>query len=331
MNVKELLEDGADGTYIAHLFQIERYAWMALSYDMALAVDMDGCILAANATWHRASGHGAEQLRGQYLLEYMDFADRERVLAQFQSLITSDTATTTFDFRFLCADGSYKRFNWNMLYSPDSEVFYCIVKDLSDVHDLRHAAYHDTLTGLPNRLFLTDALPRLIAGATEHHHILSLFFIDLDGFKQVNDTLGHQAGDMLLQAVAERLSLCVSRPNSCIRLGGDEFVLLETWPCACHEAERLATEVIESVNRPISLGGIEAHVGASIGIALAPHHADSPAALLELADQAMYRAKKGGKNRFIVSGQTNTCDAPQELDGVEDAEEHPLAAANAEL
>lgn len=308
MNVKTLLEEGASGEYLSHLFSIERYAWMALSYDMAVAVDMDGCILAANAAWQRASGHWPEALRGQYLLEFMDFDDRERVLAQFQSLITSDAATTTFDFRFRCADGEFKRFNWNMLYSPDNEIFYCIVKDLSDVHDLRHAAYHDTLTGLPNRLFLTDALPRLLEAAVEHQHVLALLFLDLDGFKQVNDTLGHQAGDVLLQAVAERLRKCVSRPENCVRLGGDEFVLLETWPCDCHEAERLAESVLAAVNLPVYIDGNEAHVGASIGIALAPADADQPAALMELADQAMYRAKRGGKNRFVFAAQpANGC------------------------
>ncbi|MBU1042162.1 MAG: GGDEF domain-containing protein [Proteobacteria bacterium] len=311
MNVKALLEDGAGGEYLSHLFSIERYAWMALSYDMALAVDMDGCILEANAAWARASGHWPETLRGQYLLEYMDFDDRERVLAKFQSLNTSDASTTTFDFRFRCADEDFKRFNWNVLFSPDSEIFYCIVKDLSDVHDLRHAAYHDTLTGLPNRLFLTDALPRLIEAAAEHDHILALMFLDLDGFKQVNDTLGHQAGDVLLQTVAERLRQCISRPENCVRLGGDEFVLLETWPCDCHGAVRLAESVIAAVNQPVLIDDKEAHVGVSIGIALAPQDAEEPAPLMELADQAMYRAKRGGKNRFVFATESmEVCAVP---------------------
>lgn len=307
MNVKELLEQGADDTHLSRLFHMERYAWMALSYDMAVAVDMDGCILAVNAAWQRATGFWPEALREQYLIEFMDFEDRERVLACFQSLITSDTATTTFDFRFRCEGGEYKRFNWNVLYSPDNELFYCIVKDLSDVHDLRHAAYHDTLTGLPNRLFLTDALPRLIESAVEHGHILALLFIDLDGFKQVNDTMGHLAGDILLQAVAERLRHCVSRAENCVRLGGDEFVLLELWPCACHEAEKLAEKVAAAVSMPVTIDGQEVRVGASIGIALSPTDATNPSELLELADQAMYRAKRGGKNRFVFVETTRTC------------------------
>jgi len=266
---------------------------MALSYDMAVAVDMDGCILAANAAWQRSTGLWPEALRGQYLLEFMDFDDRERVLAAFQSLITSDAASTTFDFRFRCEAGQYKRFNWNVLFFPDTENFYCIVKDLSNVHDLHHAAYHDTLTGLPNRLFLTDALPKLVASAVENSHVLGVFFIDLDGFKAVNDTLGHQAGDTLLQAVADRLRHCVSRPESCVRIGGDEFVLLETWPCEACAPELLAEQILAAVNLPVCIDGRDVSVGASIGVALAPSAANTP-------DKAMYSAKRGGKNRFVL-------------------------------
>ena len=301
MNVKELLEEGAGPEHISRLFHIERYAWMALSYDMAVAVDMDGCILAANSAWQRATGLWPEALRGQYLLEFMDFDDRERVLGAFQSLITSDAASTTFDFRFRCEAGMFKRFNWNVLFFPDTEIFYCIVKDLSNVHDLHHAAYHDTLTGLPNRLFLTDALPKLVQGALEHRHVLGLFFIDMDGFKAVNDTLGHQAGDVLLQTVAERLRRCATRPEHCVRLGGDEFVLLETWPCDDYRPEALAEAIITAVNLPVCIDGQDARVGASIGVALAPAAASTPAELLDLADKAMYSAKRDGKNRFVLA------------------------------
>ena len=301
MNVKELMEEGAGSEQVAGLFDMERYAWMALSYDMALALDMDGCILAVNSAWQRAAGFWPEALRGKYLLEFMEFEDRERSLAALQSLITSDTASTTFDFRFRCEKGQYKRFNWNVLFSPDTEIFYCIVKDLSNVHDLHHAAYHDTLTGLPNRLFLTDALPKLVVGALDFRHVLALLFLDLDGFKAVNDTLGHQAGDILLQTVASRLRLCISRPENCVRLGGDEFVLMETWPCEAFAPEDLATRVINAVNEPVRVNGSDVRVGASVGIALAPQVGKTPAELMALADQAMYSAKRSGKNRFVLA------------------------------
>lgn len=301
MNVKELMEEGAGPDVVARFFNVERYAWMALSYDMALALDMDGCILAVNAAWQRATGLWPESLRGKYLIEFMAFEDRERVLASMQSLMTSDTASTTFDFRFRCGAGLFKRFNWNVLFSPDTEIFYCIVKDLSNVHDLHHAAYHDTLTGLPNRLFLTDALPKLVTGALERRHVLALCFLDLDGFKSVNDTLGHQAGDILLQTVADRLREHVSRPENCVRLGGDEFVLMETWPCEAFDPEGLATRVIAAVNEPVCIDGSQVRVGVSVGVALAPSAAQTPVDLMDMADKAMYSAKRSGKNRFVLA------------------------------
>jgi diguanylate cyclase (GGDEF)-like protein/PAS domain S-box-containing protein len=317
MNVKELLEEGAGPELISRLFHIERYAWMALSYDMAVALDMDGCILAANSAWQRSTGLWPEALRGQYLLEFMDFDDRERVLAAFQDLITSDAASTTFDFRFRCGAGQFKRFNWNVIYFPDTAAFYCIVKDLSNVHDLHHAAYHDTLTGLPNRLFLKDALPKLVGGALERRHVLGLYFVDLDGFKTVNDTLGHQAGDVLLQTVAERLRRCAALPDRCVRLGGDEFVLLETWPCETHEPERLANEILAAVNLPVCIDGREVRVGASLGVALAPSAADTPGELMALADKAMYSAKRSGKNRFVLAPAAPPAGGPACTKGLE--------------
>ncbi len=305
MNVKELMEEGAGPDVIARFFTVERYAWMALSYDMALALDMDGCILAVNAAWQRATGLWPESLRGKYLLEFMAFEDRERVLASLQSLMTSDTSSTTFEFRFRCDAGLYKRFNWNVLFSPDTEIFYCIVKDLSNVHDLHHAAYHDTLTGLPNRLFLTDALPKLVTGALERRHVLGLFFLDLDGFKSINDTLGHQAGDILLQTVVDRLREHVSLPENCVRLGGDEFVLMQTWPCEAFDPEGLAERVITAVNEPVCIDGTHVRVGVSVGVALAPTAAQTPVDLMDLADKAMYSAKRSGKNRFVLATGTD--------------------------
>ncbi|MBI4805022.1 MAG: GGDEF domain-containing protein [Desulfovibrio sp.] len=300
MDFKVHFEQGADSEYISRLFDIERYAWMTLSYDMTMIVGSDGCIVAANAIWQRSAGYSREELHGKYLLEFMDYEDRELVLFRFQRLITSHKGTTTFAFRFRCSDGSYKRFNWNMHFSPEHDIIYCIVKDISDVKDFHHAAYHDTLTGLSNRLFLVDTLPEFIESAKRCGHSSALFMLDLDGFKFINDSMGHQAGDSLLQAVSDRLLLIASTKDYCIRLGGDEFIILEN-PCDAHKAEYLATTIIATINKPEFIDGIEVQVGASIGIALAPHDADTPRKLMTLADNAMYKAKHSGKNRFTFA------------------------------
>ena len=300
MDIRTLIDEGASGEQIVRMFGIERYAWMTLSYDMAIVLDMEGTIVAANAAWQRASGHSQETLSGRYLLEFIDFENRERILGSFQHLITSSTATTTIAFPFRCADDEFKRFNWNVLYSPDFEVFFCTVKDLSDVNNIRHVAYHDTLTGLPNRLYLSEILPDLVVTAKQHSVPLAFILLDLHEFKQINDTFGHHAGDILLQVMAERLRQCLTNPEYCARLGSAKFALLQT-PCDRSKAMRLVQEIIATVNQPEEIDGNEAHVGALIGIALVPADADTPTAIMELADQALEAARRGGKNHAVFA------------------------------
>ncbi|GEM_PF-1378253 len=305
MDIRTLIEEGASGEQIVRMFSIERYAWMTLSYDMVIVLDTEGNIVAVNTAWQRASGHSQETLTGKYLLEFIDFENRERILASFQHLIISNAATTTFAFPFRCADGEFKRFNWNVLYSPDFEVFFCTVKDLSDVNNIRHVAYHDTLTGLPNRLYLSEILPDLIASAKQHNESLAFLLLDLHEFKQINDTLGHHAGDILLQVMAERLRQCLTNPEYCARLGSAKFALLQT-PCDRGEALRLVQEIIAAVNQPEEINGNEAHVGAILGIALAPSDADTPTAIMELADHALEAARRGGENSAVFADSAGT-------------------------
>ncbi|MBU1229644.1 MAG: sensor domain-containing diguanylate cyclase [Proteobacteria bacterium] len=300
MDIQTLIDDGASGEQIERMFVFERYAWMTLSYDMAMLLDVECCIEATNSAWARASGHSQESLHGKYILEFMDFEERERILASFQHLITGNAATTTVAFKFRCADGEFKRFNWNVLYSPDFEAFFCVIKDLSDVNNIRHVAYHDTLTGVPNRLYLTEILPELIAAAQQNGSSLTYLLIDLFEFKVVNDTLGHQAGDIMLQVMAERLRQCLTNQEYCARIGSAKFVLLQT-PCGHQEALRLIRQVIAAVNQPEEIDGREARVGALIGVVLAPADADTPAAVMKLADHALEEARRGGKDSVVFA------------------------------
>lgn len=305
MDVKTLMDDGASGEQVLRMFSVERYAWMTLSYDMAIVLDVECCIAAVNTAWKRASGHSHETLSGKYILEFMEFEERERILASFQHLITSNAASTTVAFRFRCADGELKRFNWNVLYSPDFEEFFCIVKDLSDVNNIRHVAYHDTLTGVPNRLYLSEILPGLIVSAKRNKDSLAFLLLDLYEFKLVNDTLGHHAGDIFLQVVAERLRQCLTNPEYCARLGSAKFVLMQT-PCDRQEALRLVRQVTIAVNKPEEINGQEAHVGALIGVVLVPDDADTPAAVMKLADHALEAARRNGKDSAVFAN-TASC------------------------
>ena len=168
---------------------------------------------------------------------------------------------------------------------------------------IRHLAEHDALTGLANRRLLKAKMEHAIVRARRDAQSIAVMFIDLDGFKQVNDVLGHQAGDTLLKAVSERLRKSVRANDTVARLGGDEFVVVASHISEMHAAQ-LARQLVEVVSRPYSLvGGAArpAQVSASIGISFYPRDGRSPDALLAKADNALNRAKGAGKNQFQLA------------------------------
>ncbi len=168
---------------------------------------------------------------------------------------------------------------------------------------LNYIANHDALTGLPNRILLYERLSQAIEIARASDQILAVLFLDLDGFKQINDTLGHAIGDLLLQAVAKRLTGCLRTSDTVARLGGDEFVVLLPAISDMEKVTQVARKVLSTLSQAFAISGQTLSVTTSIGIALFPNHAEQLEALIERADQAMYHAKKTGKNRFSVVGR----------------------------
>jgi diguanylate cyclase (GGDEF)-like protein len=164
---------------------------------------------------------------------------------------------------------------------------------------IRRMAYYDSLTGLPNRQLFTMLFQQALAHARRHSRLLALLYLDLDGFKAINDTYGHIAGDQLLQAVAERLKLCCRRGLDTIsRYGGDEFVILLSDPDNSHEAAILAQKIIDAFERPFVFVEYELITSPSIGISVYPDSGTNEDELVLNADTAMYRAKKEGRNMF---------------------------------
>jgi diguanylate cyclase (GGDEF)-like protein/PAS domain S-box-containing protein len=180
-------------------------------------------------------------------------------------------------------------------------TFIDIGKQKQEEERLRHRALHDGLTGLANRgLFLNRAELMLSRLRRRPDRSFAIFFLDLDGFKQVNDELGHAAGDAVLFEIANRLRECVRPQDTVARFGGDEFALLVDETGAEDEMERVALRLQEEVGRGIRLPGAEAHVSASIGIALAHIGYADADAMLRDADRMMYRAKHAGRGEFRV-------------------------------
>lgn len=163
-------------------------------------------------------------------------------------------------------------------------------------------AHYDALTDLPNRALLMDRLLFGIGHARRNQSMLCLMYIDLDRFKEVNDTLGHSMGDLLLKQVAQRLSETLRRETDTVaRIGGDEFIVLLSNTHQHDDILVIATSILGGLNKPFNLKATPVHISASIGIALYPNHAEDADSLLKAADGALYKAKENGKNCFKLA------------------------------
>ncbi|MDO8682182.1 MAG: EAL domain-containing protein [Armatimonadota bacterium] len=166
--------------------------------------------------------------------------------------------------------------------------------------ELQEQATHDALTGLPNRLLFSDRLTQRLALARRSQQALAVMFLDLDRFKIINDTLGHNVGDGLLKQVAERLGECLREVDTLARMGGDEFTVILGDVTCPQDAVFVADRVLEALSEPFNVDSHELYISASIGISLFPTHGSDVETLVKNADTAMYRAKEGGRNRYQI-------------------------------
>ena len=182
-----------------------------------------------------------------------------------------------------------------------------------DEETIRWQAYHDSLTGLPNRALFEDRLHQLLALSGRQELLTAVLFIDLDRFKQVNDTLGHDFGDRLLQVVAARVSGCLRAGDTIARMGGDEFAALLPGIERPEAVTAVAQKLLEVLARPVEIAGQEVFVAGSIGVSLYPNDGDDAQALLKHADVAMYRAKEQGGNRCCLFTESMSAHALEHL------------------
>ncbi|HXC61211.1 MAG TPA: GGDEF domain-containing protein, partial [Nitrospiria bacterium] len=188
------------------------------------------------------------------------------------------------------------------IQTESSYSFVAFLRDISErkqlEEHLRQIGLHDALTGLPNRILLTDRLNQALARTRWHKRLVAALFLDLDSFKMINDTLGHEIGDRLLKAVSERLTASLRDGDTVARLSGDEFVIILADVAKVEDIPPIAQKILHILAEPIQIDKHELKITTSVGISFFPDDGELVETLLKKADTAMYQAKKEGKNRF---------------------------------
>lgn len=209
--------------------------------------------------------------------------------------LTGDDSVTS------CAEAQLG--NTNVIGGFQAHFLWNVIVRLKQTNEqFLHLAHHDTLTGLPNRILFYDRLNQAITRARRAKESFAVLFLDLDGFKLINDTFGHDVGDALLREAAKRIVACVRDSDTVARMGGDEFTVVLSNVRTPNSKNRVAKKIVEALARPFVLNGKDCSVSVSIGIALYPDNGKTAEQLVKLADAAMYLAKNSGKNCYRFAG-----------------------------
>ena len=274
------------------------------SSDVIMIAGRDGVLSYVSPAALGVYGRDPAELRGGRLRDLVHPDDIGRVLEEAERFLTSGTGTESsarVECRVRSGTGEWLHVESAVNRHRDGLIFNCrdVTERVRLQAQLRHNAFHDPLTDLPNRAFFTDRVQAALSGSAEESRVVAVLFLDLDGFKAVNDTAGHQVGDDLLVRAARRLQETVRSGDTVARLGGDEFAALVTGRLEESHVRDIAERLRTALSEPYVLDGVELAVAASIGIAFAESGAD-PAGLMRNADLAMYRAKSSGKGRVAV-------------------------------
>lgn len=269
-------------------------------------VDLAGNFIFFNDSLCRITGGTREELMGANYTRFSDPATSKNVFLAFNKIFKTGEATEGFDWLIIRKDGSKKYIEASASLNKDASGkpigFRGVIRDITErkriEQELNHMATHDALTGLPNRLMFSQLLDHAIQSAQRNKKHLAVFFIDLDRFKIINDSLGHEAGDTLLKEMALRFKQSLRTVDIIGRLGGDEFTILVEDFNDLKQVEFLAKKILNTVMQPIALMGEECRVTASIGISVFPKDGLDEQSLMKNADIAMYFAKSEGKNNF---------------------------------
>lgn len=303
-----VLTDFTDFKQISQALEASEGRFKALTesaMDIVTVLDANGIILYQSPSVTHLLGHDPRDMIGRSQFDIIHRDDVESVRDMFHELILRGEMAQPIEFRAMTKAGV-----WRTLESIGKNCLAIaavggIIVNTRDVTErkaiqqrLQHLAYHDALTELPNRSLMQDRISKAIARADRSIKRFAVMYIDIDNFKNINDSLGHDAGDELLRQVARRLTDSVRAHDTIARQGGDEFIVLLDQLDGHQGATRVAQKILDALRRAFSVGSVEQHVSGSIGIALFPDDGDDAPTLLKNADTAMFHGKSLGKNTY---------------------------------
>ncbi|GIF10208.1 sensor domain-containing diguanylate cyclase [Actinoplanes teichomyceticus] len=271
--------------------------------DVVTVIDRDSRMIFTSPSSEAILGFEPGQMNGHSVFDLVHPDDREQMREHLEALLTDPAGVHRLQCRVRSASGHYRWFDFtasNQMANPALTGVVINARDISEnrafQERLAHEAQHDPLTGLPNRRRMQDAL-----GSSLRCDPVAVLFVDLDGFKPINDAYGHEAGDELLRQVAERLSGCIRAGDVLARVGGDEFVVLMPGVVSPDDVAATSQRVRQVVEMPFRIAGRHVTIGASVGVHLATP-AEDPDAALRAADHAMYEIKRAGGSRALRPG-----------------------------
>ena len=270
------------------------------------SMDSRGRLLLVSQAWLDLLGYDRAKVIGKDFFEFVVADDVEKIRDNHFQTLEEFGQIRDVKYHLLCADKSFIEVTVSEVALHDAKGR--LTESLAVLNDLtthraaeeriERLAYFDTLTGLPNRTLMNDRIFQSVAQARREKRQMGVFFLDLDRFKLINDTQGHEVGDLVLRSVAQRLKKIIRSGDTFARLGGDEFVIIQADPNHDPNFTIMGRRIIETLDQPFLIGGREFFTTVSVGVAIYPIDGDDPQTLLKSADTAMYVAKSRGRNNM---------------------------------
>jgi diguanylate cyclase (GGDEF)-like protein/PAS domain S-box-containing protein len=278
---------------------------MELMLDAVCVVDREGYFVFVSAAFEHMFGYRPDEVIGKPMVDLVFPEDRGKTLGKVNTIIDGEIMPR-FENRWVRKDGQVLDILWSARWSEKHQVRIAVAHDITERKQMEakllYAAGHDALTDLPNRPLFLDRLQSALTFAEREKTVLSVMFVDIDGFKAINDAYGHAIGDKLLQEIAHCLQASVRKSDTVGRFGGDEFLLVLNKTYNNDNVMLIADKIRKNLAQAFVIDGFTLQVSSSIGIASYPENGERPLDLVQYSDQAMYRAKKSGGNKVVLFG-----------------------------